>query len=109
VTTSIPVNLTPDIRELALQVARALDNPDAWCRGAFARDARGERVYYYNAPYAVRWCALGQAYRLCGLRAAHILSSAYAARFRATIPFDNDHRERGREYVRDRLLELAHS
>jgi hypothetical protein len=96
--------ITP--RDLALQVAEALDNPDTWCAGAFARDAAGNELSYCD-PAAVRWCAAGHALRLGGHAAADDLDLAYALLFRTSMLMDND--RHGRECVRDRLLELANS
>jgi hypothetical protein len=95
--------ISEDVRNLALQVARALDNPDTWCAGEMARDADGHPVHY-DDPSAVKWCAFGHALRLGG--PVDRLAAAYARRYR-DLGHDND--TYGREYVRDRLLELANS
>jgi hypothetical protein len=97
--------ISEDIRQLALQVADALENPDTWCRSVIARDADGHCVDS-DDPTAVRWCAYGHAQRLGGVDAAHALYCLYNLHFRNFIE-DNDHH--GREYVRARLLELTNS
>jgi hypothetical protein len=96
--------MNPNIREVALQVADALDNPDTWCAGEMARDAAGNSVEY-DAPTAMTWCAYGHASRLVGEVVASELAHAYMEHFGTAVSADND--ERGREYVRARLLELA--
>jgi hypothetical protein len=99
--------VTPEeLRDLATKVAEALEDPATWCDGVEARDTRGQYVHYYS-PRAVRWCAYGHARRLGGLEAAHVLALTYFGRFRVGLTLDNDNR--GREYTRDRLLELANS
>jgi hypothetical protein len=98
--------ISEDVRNLALQVARALDNPDTWCQRADARDARGNCAPW-TADTAVRWCAYGHAFRIGGVAAADDLARAYFLQFRMYIQSDND--KYGREYVRTRLLELANS
>jgi hypothetical protein len=103
-TEPVTITPTPKVRTLAIQVARALDNPDTWCRYAGARDAGGVYVVY-DDPAAVRWCAIGHAVRLGGDDAARDLSWTYWSYFNSDIALDND--DLGREYVRDRLLELA--
>jgi hypothetical protein len=106
--TPTPVTITPHIRQLALQVARALENPDTWCTGADARSAAGYPAGF-NEPTATRWCAYGHALRLGGADAAHELHCIYHVMFHSYLTPDNDRPSRGREYVRDRLLELANS
>jgi hypothetical protein len=101
------VTITPENRRLAIQVARALDNPDTWCRCNLAQDGEG-RAISWNDPAAARWCAYGHALRLGGVDAADDLEIVYRMMFASgSLVNDNDRRERGREYVRDRLLELA--
>jgi hypothetical protein len=100
--------LNDDIRSLALKVAQALENPGTWCRVAGARNHLAARTQV-NDPNAIRWCALGHAYRLGGEQAAYDLAHAYWVQFRTDITADNDRYDDGRELVRDRLLELANS
>jgi hypothetical protein len=110
-----------EVRNRIRRAPDALDNTDAWresarvyverfghplARDADSRNITGDRVFP-DEDSAVRWCALGHALRLGGCAAANDLDLAYSLRFRSSIQFDND--ERGREYVRDRLLELANS
>jgi hypothetical protein len=99
------VIITPNIRKLAIKVAEALENPDAWCTGEIAQDAAGHRVDS-DDPSAVKWCALGYAVRLGGVEAAYMLYHFYNRNFHN---FMNDNDVYGREFVRDRLLELANS
>jgi hypothetical protein len=98
--------VTEDIRNLVLQVADALENPDTWCAFDMALDAAGQRLDF-DSPSAVKWCAYGHACRLAGPVAASELSHAYDEHFRSSLSSDND--SHGREYVRDRLLQLANS
>jgi hypothetical protein len=98
-------DLTPSqIRQLAAQVADALQNPDTWCTGEMARDAAGNHVEY-DAPDAVTWSAIGHALRLGGELGAAVLQAAYHTNFYEGMGPANTHC--GREYVRARLLELA--
>jgi hypothetical protein len=99
--------ISEEIRNLALQVAQALDNPSTWCRTYVAQDAAGRPVVY-DDPTAVRWCALGHAQRLGGVDAAHALCHLYNI-MDCRHHFMNDNDVYGREFVRDRLLELANS
>jgi hypothetical protein len=99
--------ISEDIRQLALQVADALENPDTWCRTYVAQDAAGRPVVY-DDPAAVRWCALGHAQRLGGVDAAQELYRRYN-NMDSRHHFMNDNDSYGREFVRDRLLELANS
>jgi hypothetical protein len=94
----------PQIRQLAAQVADALQNPETWCAGWMARDAAGDKVDG-DSPSAVKWSALGHAQRLGGELGAARLRAAYYIRFDEWPALAND--RHGREYVRDRLLELA--
>jgi hypothetical protein len=117
------VTISDDVRTLALKVAEALGDPDTWCQGAEARDADGHRVHY-DSPDAVRWCAYGHACRINGPPLARGLSCAYWMQFGTDVTADNDgyvtdndgyvtqdkdNDIEWREYVRDRLLELANS
>jgi hypothetical protein len=100
------VTIHPSTRDLALQVARALEDSDTWCAFDMALDAAGQRLDF-DSPGAVKWCAYGHACRLAGPVAASELSHAYDEHFRSSLSFDND--SHGRQYVRARLLELANS
>jgi hypothetical protein len=80
------VTITPNVRDLALQVADALDS----CQRTFPHIG-----------------AFGHALRLCGAQAAHNLAGAYWVRFHTKL--QDDQRRHGGEFVRDRLLELANS
>jgi hypothetical protein len=92
------------VAQTARRVAHALGNPRTWCQEAVARDKSGLPVEALD-PAATRWCVLGHAYRLGGAPVATTLSVAYLSHFNADVTEDND--REGREYVRDRLLELA--
>jgi hypothetical protein len=98
------VTIHPSTRDLALQVAEALENPDTWCAFFGARDVAGRMVHPLNTD-AVKWCAYGHALRLGGVAAGNDLACAYWRRFQTSVQSDND--QHGRQYVRDRLLELA--
>jgi hypothetical protein len=100
------VIIHPSTRDLALQVAEALENPDTWCAFDMALDVAGQRLDF-DSPRAAKWCAYGHACRFAGPVAASELAHAYGEHFRSYLSSDND--IHGREYVRDRLLELANS
>ena len=51
------------------KAADKLSQPDAWCRGAEARDERGYSVYFASKA-ATSWCAIG------ALRASNVLIHA---------------------------------
>jgi hypothetical protein len=95
---------TPAVRNRIRQAAHALDDPDTWCTGAFARDEAGNALSHCD-PDAVRWCAAGWLFRLAGDQRGVEIARAYTARFGTELIADND--LHGREYVRDRLIELA--
>jgi hypothetical protein len=101
-------DLHPSNKELVAQTARrvahALENPRTWCQEALARDKSGLPVEPLN-PAATCWCVLGHAYRVGGAPVATKLSIAYLSHFDADVTEDND--IEGREYVRERLLQLA--
>jgi len=101
------VIVAPTIGEMARGVAAALEDEAKWCTGAFAKDGNGFSVGA-TSPRACKWCAEGHANRLYGEN-RFALINAYAKHFnRESVAGDNDDREeRGRLYVRDRLLELA--
>jgi hypothetical protein len=102
----VTIDIDENVRSLALKTAQALDNPKTWCRAVFALNARGYEVSCED-PTAVKWCALGHAYRIGGRTDALDLVEAYQSLFNTDVESDND--KRGREYVRNRLLELANS
>jgi hypothetical protein len=96
----------PTISEMARAVATALEDESRWCTGAFARDASGLPVTD-SSPKACAFCAEGHARRLFPFDYFR-LSLAYSAHGGlGVLHDDNDRRDRGRTYVRDRLLELA--
>lgn len=98
-----------DIKELAIKVADALENPDTWCQHSPAQDARGNPRLSLS-PDAVRWCAIGHARRIaeefgCYYADPPRLRDTYSRRFGESVETDNDCQ--GREFVRDRLRQLA--
>jgi hypothetical protein len=95
----------PTIKEMCLAVAKALEDESRWCRGTFARTA-ANRPVDIDHPKACRWCVEGHTKRLFGDR-CYVLLRAYNSASPTPMFEDNDRRDRGREYVRARLLELA--
>ena len=54
-------------RDIALAlrgVAELFERDGTWCRSAFAQDAEGRSVRYYDSR-AVRFCAVGGVRRVC--------------------------------------------
>jgi hypothetical protein len=97
------VIIHPSTRDLALQVAHALEDSDTWCTGAGASNVAGREVDPLDTA-AVKWCAVGHACRLGGPVASDLVR-VYDEHFGTALSSDND--LHGREYVRDRLRELA--
>lgn len=84
----------PDIATMARAVARELEDEGRWTR-----------LVMFNGEQC---CARGHAQRLFGRRGETLLCDAYLSRFTdSCLTHDNDAPERGRLFVRARLLELA--
>lgn len=103
----------PTIEQIARGVAKALEDPTKWCTDGWAENEYGDELDDALDPAACRWCARGHAWRLFGTEADERLFAAYRMRFNRgdnnDIDTDNDRDDRGREFVRARLLELAAS
>lgn len=96
----------PTISEMARAVARELRSKKRWTRAAYARGKSGRDVAVLSRS-AVCWCASGHAWRMFKGSNELRLSMAYLRHFGCSMTIDNDRSDRGRLYVRARLLELA--
>lgn len=51
---------------LLSKAADLLEQPNAWCQGSIARDAKGERVGVAQSPRACSWCIIGAVVKAAG-------------------------------------------
>jgi hypothetical protein len=99
------------VKELALAVADALDDPKTWTAGYFARDEHGY-ITEYDSDRAVCWCAVGHAFRMADDITVAELRHAFRERIGIGLSRSNDEtdsnlRRIGREPTQRRLRKLA--
>jgi len=94
-----------NVVQLAETVAKRLDSPDTWTSHYPAKNKQDVAVSSIS-PDACKWCAVGHCFKVAGRPGpVRYLQSVYLNHFKESMSADND--RRGREYVRDRILELV--